>query len=173
MLTEVCVVQVERLVANAGPAVEKAAHKAKATAHLHLSNIRDRQQDGWETPPGVLVTPKVGGTTRKLSTQQVDFRDPAAAAAASSATPQPQQQTGARWLGGLGSYFSAGAREERDKTFYTEERIVCFPGVSKLSVIVPALRRLTRPLGPLPARYPSPIDALSLRTSPDPRCLRS
>lgn len=41
---------------------------------------------------------------------------------------------GGRWFGGITSYFSAGARERRDSNFYHEERIVCFPGVSYLSL---------------------------------------
>ena len=75
----------------------------------------------------MLVTPKIGLSGKKRSVQGGEFLDPSASSAGQA---QQQQQQGGGWLGGISSYFSAGAREERDKSFYTEERIVCFPGVS-------------------------------------------
>ena len=157
--------------ANAGPKVEAAAHKAKLSAHLHLSNIRDKQQDGWETPPGVLTTPKGGSAARKMSTQPSEFVDPAGA----SSTAQAQQQpAGGKWLGGIGTYFSAGAREERDKSFYTEERVVCFPGVSHQRT----MRQTTQaqadsPSPTIAACYTQAIDALGFGACSHPGRVRS
>lgn len=168
----VFVMQVERLVASAGPQLDRAAHKAKKTAHLHLANIRDRH-DGWETPPGVITTPKGGPSRSGSRTPAIgEFSDPAAAGAPPSQA-QASAAGGSRW-GGLTSYFSAGAREERDKSFYTEERIVCFPGVSGARWWRKSDRRsewLTDRLGTLAARDIAAIDALGFRTSAHPRRL--
>ncbi|KAI5474306.1 hypothetical protein MNV49_003645 [Pseudohyphozyma bogoriensis] len=94
-----------------------------------------KERKNWNTPEGVITTK--GPNTARSKQASID------SAVTSSAGAESTSSKG--WgstLSGVTGYFSAGARERRDQTFYTEEKVVCFPGWATLR---PAAHASTEP----------------------------
>ena len=91
-----------------------------------ISELRERRE--WDTPDGVLTTPK-----GVLERRRQGSMDSAQSTVDERSLPNLiQAAQGTRWggIGAITGYFAAGAREKRDQNFYSEEKVVCFPGVS-------------------------------------------
>ncbi|KAL8281154.1 hypothetical protein RQP46_006512 [Phenoliferia psychrophenolica] len=93
-----------------------------------ISDLRERRE--WDTPDGVLTTPK-GVLPRG---RQASLPSPSSVLDEGSMPNVAQAIAGSRWggLGAITGYFAAGAREKRDSRYYSEEKIVSFPGYGTL-----------------------------------------
>lgn len=90
-----------------------------------IQDLRERRE--WDTPDGILTTPK-----GILARGRQGSMDSFASTVDERSLPNViQAAAGSRWggIGAITGYFASGAREKRDQNYYSEEKIVCFPGV--------------------------------------------
>lgn len=116
----------------AAPRVSSAVSSAKQSAVGRLQEFRDRQaeKDLWGGSEQGIQT-----TSRQGSVRSRDFADPAGAAGSSASrgaepVQPPTPEARSRWGGWFSSSTSSGS-SRRDTGTYGDEKIVCFPGVSR------------------------------------------
>lgn len=114
------------------PRLESAAEGIARGIHELRDEARERK--AWDTPNGVLTTPK--GIRAKERPASIDAFSNVASVSddRSGLAVAPPVASSSRWggIGAITGYFGAGARERRDQSFYSEEKICCFPGYGTL-----------------------------------------